>query len=207
MPPTHAESVRKPAVAGTFYPADATACRELAAQFIRPREYTPVIAAQKRWIGGIVPHAGWICSGAVAGETIAAIVASGPPPDVVVVFGAIHTPLPIDAAALDSHARWLVPGGESCVPEALERKLAERGNLFRNDDRFHDREHAVEVELPLIQQAWPNAAVLPIEVPLIEDALSIGYATAARIMSEKLRPVFLASSDLTHYGQNYGLAP
>jgi MEMO1 family protein len=207
MPPTHADSVRKPAVAGTFYPADATACRELAAQFIRPRDYTPVIAAQKRWIGGIVPHAGWICSGAVAGETIAAIAASGPPPDVVVVFGAIHTPLPIDAAALDSHARWMVPGGESCVPEALERKLAERGNLFRSDDRFHDREHAVEVELPLIQQAWPNATVLPIEVPLIEDALSIGYATAARIMSEKLRPVFLASSDLTHYGQNYGLAP
>ncbi len=192
MPPTHADSVRKPAVAGTFYPADATACRELAAQFIRPRDYTPVIAAQKRWIGGIVPHAGWICSGAVAGETIAAIAASGPPPDVVVVFGAIHTPLPIATAALDSHSRWMVPGGESPVPEALERKLTE---------------HAVEVELPLIQQAWPNAAVLPIEVPLIEDALSIGYATAARIMSEKLRPVFLASSDLTHYGQNYGLAP
>jgi AmmeMemoRadiSam system protein B len=63
------------------------------------------------------------------------------------------------------------------------------------------------VELPLIQQAWPNAAVLPIEVPLIEDALAIGYATAARIMSEKLRPVFLASSDLTHYGPNYRFAP
>ena len=64
-----------------------------------------------------------------------------------------------------------------------------------------------EVELPLVQQAWPGAAVLPIEVPLIEQAIEIGRRTAREVMAAKLRPVFLASSDLTHYGVNYGFAP
>jgi len=50
--------------------------------------------------------------------------------------------------------------------------------LFAVDDRFHDREHAVEVELPLIQQVWPGAAVLPVEVPLVDEAVEIGSRTA-----------------------------
>src|SRR4051794_4038230 len=96
MPLTQAGSVRQPAVAGMFYPADAESCRCLAAQFVKPRDQPAAPSSTRRtWLGGIVPHAGWICSGAVAGETIAAIAASGPAPDVVVVFGAIHTPLPI----------------------------------------------------------------------------------------------------------------
>ena len=146
MPLTQAGSVRKPFRAGEFYPADAASCRELAALFIRPRDYTPVVAAQKRWIGGIVPHAGWICSGAVAGETIAAIAASGPPPDVVVVFGAIHTPLPIEVAALDPYERWVEPTGESLIArDVRERLLTGRSgsDLFVTDERFHRAEHVV----------------------------------------------------------------
>ena len=49
--------------------------------------------------------------------------------------------------------------------------------------------------------------MLPIEVPLIDEAMEIGVQTARAVAAEKLRPVFLASSDLTHYGSNYGFAP
>jgi AmmeMemoRadiSam system protein B len=195
-------------VAGMFYPADAETCGQLASSYVRPGDAGAKIAADKRWIGGIVPHAGWICSGAVAGQTIATIAASGPEPvELVIVFGAVHTPLPIAIAALDSHARWLIPGGEIRLPQELERKLTEFGGLFRTDDRFHIQEHAVEVELPLIQQAWPDASVVPIEVPLIDDAIQIGIRVAREAMALRQRSVFLASSDLTHYGVNYGFAP
>ena len=204
-------SVRRPAVAGSFYPAAPEQCRQLAAAFVRAQPGVPAIAAERRWIGGIVPHAGWICSGAIAGQTLATMAASlgdAQSVDVVVIFGAVHTPLPIDAAALDSHDRWLVPGGDTAVSEALRRKLTESsGALFGVDDRFHEREHAVEVELPLVQQVWPGAAVLPVEVPPIDSAIEIGARTAREVQVVGLRAVFLASSDLTHYGSNYGFAP
>ena len=63
--------------------------------------------------GGVVPHAGWICSGAIAGETIGALRTAMPDADLIVVFGAIHTRIPIALAALDSHAKWIEPSGES----------------------------------------------------------------------------------------------
>jgi AmmeMemoRadiSam system protein B len=202
-------TVRPPAVAGTFYPAEAQACRALATSYL---EHAPgVEGAGKNWIGGIVPHAGWVCSGAIAGRTIAALAAAGKDRkiDVVVVFGAVHSATPLDYAALDSHTRWGVPGGESELPEELERKLTEiqAKALFRVDDRFHHREHAVEVELPLIQVAWPGVSVLPIEVPAISRAVEIGVGTAKTLQDAGLSAVYLASSDLTHYGPGYDFTP
>src|SRR5262249_11547567 len=85
--------------------------------------------------------------------------------------------------------------------------LQENRALFAVDERFHRREHAVEVELPLIELTWPKAAILPVEVPLIEDAIQIGRETARQVAQRGQRAVFLASSDLTHYGPNYDFAP
>lgn len=215
--------VRTPAVAGIFYPGDPIQCRALAQSYLDAAGLAPEAPAGRRWIGGIVPHAGWICSGAIAGQTIGALQAQSREPsgsaegriedrvaerlDVVVIFGAVHTPLPIHNAAFDSHARWAVPGGESAVAQDVEGRLLEQGDFFRVDDRFHVQEHAVEVELPLIQAAWPNATVLPIEVPAIDSADEIGRRVARQLIAAGLNAVYLASSDLTHYGANYGFAP
>ncbi len=201
---------RPPAVAGLFYPDDPESCRSLARQFVDGAPVDPEPAG-RRWIGGIVPHAGWVCSGAIAGQTIAAIrrswiSADAKEPELIVVFGAVHSAMPIEIAALDSHSAWEVPGGESAVSEEVRRYLSE-GAWFGIDDRFHAREHAVEVELPLIQHAWPGAAILPVEVPVIEMAGRIGIETFGRIAASGLRAIYLASSDLTHYGPAYGFTP
>src|SRR5258708_3633592 len=100
-------AVRLPAVAGSFYPAQAQECRAQARAMLRARP--EVLSGTVRCTGAIVPHAGWIFSGAIAGESIATLARQGPV-DVVVVFGAIHTPLHAEVAVLDSHARWQVPG-------------------------------------------------------------------------------------------------
>ncbi|HEY1628488.1 MAG TPA: AmmeMemoRadiSam system protein B, partial [Tepidisphaeraceae bacterium] len=166
--------VRQPAVAGTFYPADPQQCRALARAYTsasNPEESTP------RWLGGVVPHAGWICSGEIAGQTIAAIARADRVPHVVVVFGAIHTPIPTRAAVLDSYFSWDLPGDACAVQQQLRDRLGQ-SSAFVVDDRFHRREHAIEVELPLIRSVWPEAAILPIEVPPTDDAAQIGRATA-----------------------------
>ena len=134
---------KNPAVAGKFYPADASECRALAQGYVdagankfgatctnvtngtRAHSGTPSGVLR----GGIVPHAGWICSGAIAGETIGALKTALPDADLIVVFGAIHTPIPIDRAALDSYATWIEPSGESLVTEAVRKGLAEKSDV------------------------------------------------------------------------------
>ena len=200
-----------------FYPAEPVQCQRLARQLVfgAPGEATAAgltsaasATASRRWAGAIVPHAGWIASGAIAGESLRTLARSlQAPPQVVVVFGAVHTPIDLPLAALDSFARWAVPGGESPVARELGERLTRTSDLFAVDDRLHTREHAVEVELPLIQAAWPSASVLPVEVPLIEDAEVIGRRAAEAVRASGLRAVFLASSDLTHYGPAYGFTP
>jgi AmmeMemoRadiSam system protein B len=191
-----------------FYPADAAACRRAALQLLESaRPAISQMASQlgtESGIGAVVPHAGWICSGAVAAESIASLARQRPSVDLVVVFGAIHTPIPVDRGVLDSHARWAIPGGESNVTD-LREQLSAAPSQFVTDDRFHQREHAIEVELPLIQATWPLAQILPIEVPPDPSAVELGRSVARAAAG--LSAIYLASSDLTHYGPNYRFAP
>jgi AmmeMemoRadiSam system protein B len=196
--------VRKPAVAGAFYPDDRGVCRARASQFVAA---SPAEERAHRWLGGVVPHAGWDYSGAIAGQTIAALRQAQPAPDVVVVFGAIHTRAAGAQAALDSYWRWDFPGDGCQVAQQMRGQLSEAGELFCVDDRFHQREWAIEVELPLVRAAWPDAAILPIEVPPHESAVAVGQRTAALVSSANLCAVFIASSDFTHYGPHFGMTP
>jgi AmmeMemoRadiSam system protein B len=143
----------------------------------------------------------------IAAESILSLAARQPNVDLVVIFGAIHTPIQVDRAVFDSHDHWAVPGGESAVTAPLRQELAAKSGLFVTDDRFHTREHAVEVELPLIQAAWPNAKILPVEIPPELSAVEMGKLVAQEISATGQSAVFLASSDLTHYGTNYRFTP
>jgi hypothetical protein len=198
------ESTRAPAFAGLFYPADDSACHRSARAMLENAGRKS--DGQTKWLGGIVPHAGWVYSGAIAAQTLATL-GRGVQPDVVVVFGAIHTPLPTPVAALDIHRRWQTPGEDFEIAGHLQAMLLESNNLFRIDARFHEREHAVEVELPLIRAVWPNAMILPVEVPAIDAAVSVGQTTARQSFKAGLKAMYLASSDLTHYGPSYGFTP
>jgi MEMO1 family protein len=232
-PQVTGERIRPPAVAGLFYPAKRDACLAEARELMNRGADAAAKATKdlaigegasretRRARGAIVPHAGWICSGAIAAESIAAIDTLGgastsqrpAPPDIVVVFGAVPTPLEIEYAALDTHAVWAEPFEQSRVAGEVRAKLLGSGAggggaMFVTDDRFHRREHAVEVELPLIEVAWPGTVILPVEVPTVEHAWRIGVETALRVAEARYTsPVFLASSDLTHYGPAYNFAP
>jgi AmmeMemoRadiSam system protein B len=195
-------TIRYPVVAGRFYPADAQQCRTLVDSYLKPH----ATANQKRWLGAVVPHAGWICSGAVAGQAIATL-ATQSPTDLVVIFGAVHTPVFLEQAALDSYRRWCLPGGTSEIAHELRSELAKQANLFVVDDRLHVREHAIEVNIPLVQQAFAGKPILPIEVPMTPAAPLIGQATAQAIATLGLHAAYIASSDLTHYGPNYEFMP
>jgi hypothetical protein len=205
-------TARAPAVAGRFYPGDPRQCRGAVEHLMSAARANlannPLPGAVRKAAGGaIVPHAGWICSGFIAAQTIAAAAMRQPTVDLVVILGAVHTPIPFELSILDSHDRWLLPGGEIAVATSLRDELAAHADRFTIDDRFHEHEHAIEVELPFVQAAWPGAPVLPIEVPTNMQAIAVGNILAGKIAARGLSAIFLASSDLTHYGPAYQFAP
>ncbi len=156
--------------------------------------------------GGIVPHAGWVCSGAIAARTLAAIASRTPRPDVVVIFASIHTPIPTARAVVDEYDAWMIVETEFEVHDVLRRELL-KSEKFVADNRFHASDHAVEVQLPLIATLWSRVPFVAIETPTQSGAPAMGVELANAIRRLDLNAVVLASSDLTHYGPGYGFTP
>ncbi len=193
--------IREPVQAGRFYAATAEQCRDdLRACLPRRDELGPLPAVVH---GGIVPHAGWMCSGAVAARTFAAI-AERRTPATVVVFGAVHWPMRSDAAVFGRGA-WASPLGTIGIDERLAERVLGICPLVRDEPYAHEREHSIEVQVPFVQHFFPQARLLPIMVLPGPHAHEIGRAVARAAKDSDTDAVFLGSTDLTHYGPGYGM--
>jgi hypothetical protein len=71
----------------------------------------------------------------------------------------------------------------------------------------HAQEHSIEVQLPFIQHLFPDARILPVAVPPLDTAPEVGRQVAQVARTLGRRAVAVGSSDLTHYGPRYGMAP
>ena len=126
------QSVRAPVVAGMFYPATPRECARAVHDLfaaVDPVELRP-------WIGALVPHAGWVCSGQIAATAIAAMKTARPAPDVVVVFGAVHTMAGTDYGAFDDHAAWHTPEGDVAVAIDVQEQMLLSAKYLRVDPRM-----------------------------------------------------------------------
>ena len=109
--------------------------------------------------------------------------------------------------AFDDHAAWNTPLGNLSVAMDLQGEILKTARFLRVDSRMHSREHSIEVNLPLLQHAWPGVRILPIEVPPMARAKDVGAEVARALKTLAPGAVYFASSDLTHYGVDYGVAP
>lgn len=195
--------VRSPIVAGMFYPAHEAMCR---------REVESYLAQASceldggEVVGGIVPHAGWTFSGLTAAHVYASLARQNPP-DVVVLFGAVHSWRVVKPGVYSSGG-WRCPLGSMPVDEELAREVLRCGKGALDDDAAaHMDEHSIEVQLPFLARVCPQARILPIAVPPMPRATDIGRLVAACVHALGRRGVAIGSTDLTHYGPRYGLAP
>jgi len=199
-----ANATRYPVAAGRFYEAHANRCAADAAQLLAddPFERADLPGALH---GGIVPHAGWVCSGRIAALVWRAL-AERSDARTIFLTGSVHT---IDLArpALDSFDQWRTPLGTIEVDGALRESIAELDEFEVNDDA-HLREHALEVELPLIQQAFGDeVSIVPCMIPPRTDAVRWGEQLGQLLRGWPREVLVVASSDLTHYGPGYGFTP
>jgi hypothetical protein len=189
--------IRRATLAGSWYPASASQCRAEIDAF----EIGSDPSGQPRVIGGIVPHAGWYFSGHIAWDVIRQI---GPRDgiDLLIVFG-MHLPARASAVLMSSGS-WQTPFGPIPVQEAVASAVAERFPcILETTERFNP-ENTIEVQLPMIRHALPKVSIVAIGVPASTEAISIGRFTAETAIRAGLVTRVLGSTDLTHYGPNYG---
>jgi AmmeMemoRadiSam system protein B len=184
--------LRLPAVAGQFYPAD-------------PRELTRLIrkfsaedsANQKTHVRAcLVPHAGYIYSGSVAGAVFARMIL----PKKILILGVRHAPMGEDLAIL-SEGAWRTPLGDAPVDRALAQRVKAACPGLREDGVAHSREHSLEVEIPFLQILDPAFSFVPVAVGTLRfeelDDLGMGLARVLKETEEEI--LVVTSSDMNHY--------
>jgi hypothetical protein len=196
-------NIRKPIVAGQFYPGGESQARAALDELL-PGVINEEILP-KRIVAGIVPHAGWVCSGAVAGKVFEAIKQKRTV-DTFVLFGAVHH-YGVVRASMFGSGRWKTPLGEAEIDQDLAEKILAETKLIAEDPHAHTMEHSLEVQVPFIQMLFPKAKILPIMVPPIPTAGNVGELVGRVILENHANAVCVGSSDLTHYGPSYGFTP
>jgi MEMO1 family protein len=187
-----ASPIRHPAVAGRFYPRDGNTLRqELCTYLSQTPEQTPI-----RALACIVPHAGYMYSGHVAGAVFAALEI----PQLCLVMCPNHTGVG-RALAIISEGAWETPLGSVRIDSPFAAALKQRCSVLQEDSTAHRAEHAAEVELPFLQMRQPELKFVPIALGTGQfDVLEeLGEAIADVIAARNGHVLIVASSDMNHY--------
>ncbi len=182
--------IRQPAVANRFYPGS-------------PRELQRVVAElmsglgsdKKKAIGAISPHAGYVYSGRLAGQTLGSIES----PPTVVILGPNHHGR--GATVSVSMADWQMPMGLAPCDTDLARALVNSSPLLEADDEAHRYEHSLEVQVPFLQAGNPDLSLVAIAVSHLryQECVQVARSLAEAITAEARQVLLVASTDMSHY--------
>lgn len=185
---------RNPVVAGQFYPGAGRALDREVRGFLAAAG--PPEGDDRPTLLAMVPHAGYVYSGAVAGQTLGQARLA----DTLLLLGPNHTGQG-RSLAVWPRGRWLTPLGAAAVDEALAASLLAADPRLSADVAAHLQEHSLEVALPFLQVLNPKATMVPAAVaernPQVLESVARNLAAAIRAAG---RPVsVVVSSDMSHY--------
>lgn len=184
--------VRKPAVAGQFYPSSKSDLIKQIEKFVNKD-------AEKIDVkGAIMPHAGYVYSGFVAGQTASRIT----PKDTFVILGPNHTGYG-EQFSIMTEGSWQTPLGDVKIDSELAKAIKSESKYLKEDQKAHAQEHSIEVELPFLQYLGGDFSFVPIaffpaELAIYKD-IAGSIARAIEKLGKKDSTVIVASSDMTHY--------
>ncbi|MCO6451566.1 MAG: AmmeMemoRadiSam system protein B [Caldilineales bacterium] len=191
--PQPTSNIRKPAVAGSFYPAHAERLRRMVEGYLTAAE-TPAMTG-RRVTAVIAPHAGYVYSGPTAGYSFASL------PDLtgrtIFLMGPAHY-VPVDGVALTSHAAFETPLGRVQIAGGVNEELRSASPVFHVNDIAHAPEHSLEVELPFLKVLAADGWEC---VPLLFGQVNPERVAATLLASLTAHPdaIFAISSDLSHF--------
>jgi AmmeMemoRadiSam system protein B len=182
--------IRKPVVAGQFYPASPSSLEAQVRGFVDEK------APKEEVIGLVSPHAGYVYSGSVAGAVISRIQFK----DTFIILGPSHTGSGKPFSIM-TEGSWETPLGEVEIDSRLGKQILTRSRHLEEDHEAHSYEHSIEVQLPFLQYFKRDIRIVPI---LFSHAVAsvykeIGKEIAGAIKELGAETVIIASSDMTHY--------
>jgi hypothetical protein len=185
-----ATPIRHPAVAGRFYPHDPD---DLRADL---QSYLPAQPETVAALGCVVPHAGYMYSGAVAG----AVYAKLDLPQRCIVMCPNHTGMGHPLSIM-SQGAWETPLGSVLIDSPLAEMLKQRFPLLSEDPDAHRAEHGAEVQLPFLQTKNPECTFVPIALGTARYEIleTLGEAIAGAVQALGEPVLLIASSDMNHY--------
>jgi AmmeMemoRadiSam system protein B len=181
---------REPAVAHQFYPGDPATLKHALDGLI------PATTTKQKGLAVVSPHAGYIYSGAVAGETFAAVDI----PQDILIMGPNHHGYGALVALMDKGA-WSMPLGEVPINTSLARIILAQTDLIEADTLAHRFEHSLEVQVPFLQYFRPDLTLTPMVISHLsyKNCQAVGEALAAAIEQYGKPVLIVASTDMTHY--------
>jgi AmmeMemoRadiSam system protein B len=187
--------VRPAAVAGQFYPRDQSALRLMVEELLAAAGRGVSAASSGRPRAVIVPHAGFVYSGPIAASAYARLMAWKTEFRHVLLIGPAHR-VPVDGLALSSADAFETPLGPLPVDRDACVEALQLGGV-QEHDLAHRDEHSLEVQLPFVQVALPDASILPV----LAGRGATPAMTAALLDTFLDRPgwVVVISSDLSHF--------
>lgn len=182
------ETVRAPAVAGSFYPASPGELASLVDRLVAEVEVAPGAPCPKALI---VPHAGYVYSGPIAASAFAHVAPYRERITRVVLVGPAHR-VYVEGLVSPGAGRLRTPLGEVEVDGEALRAVPE----IVADPRAHAREHSLEVELPFLQRVAPRAKIVPLAGT---RARPEAVGAALETLWGGPETLIVVSSDLSHY--------
>ena len=191
--------LRKATFAGSWYPSSPADCEKEINDFLEEGRKMDLPEGER--IGGIVPHAGWYFSGSIACNVIDSL-QSDIAPDVLVVFGMhLH---PDDPCIMMPEGAWETPFGKIDVEAQLAGELVKQFSFRLESYKHFTQDNTIELQLPFIKYFFEDARILAMGVPPAQSSLDIGRAVVDVAGHLDLNIRVIGSTDLTHYGPNYG---
>lgn len=204
-------SRRIPTAAGSFYPSNPQdLVKSIERSFLNtpfgPGKLPGEVNNKSTPIKGvIVPHAGYSYSGMCAAHAYKRIKECDDY-DLFIVLGFSH--MGNERGLISTMDKdWMTPLGHAHVDGEFVSLLTDDTGIHINESAF-ESEHSIEVQLPFLQYLFRNEfKFVPISIPSGIDHKIVGQRIRDVIKKSGKKVCIIASSDFTHYGENFGYAP
>lgn len=184
--------LRLPAVSGRFYPSNPNELRAFVSQYTSAEHKQAATKAK----ACLVPHAGYMYSGHVAGAVYGRIET----PKKILILGVRHYPKGENVAILSKGA-WRTPLGDAPIDEPLAEALKAACPALREDSVAHSSEHSLEVQIPFLQALRPEFTFVPVALGTVrfEELVGVGKGIGRVLANSNEEILLLTTSDLNHY--------